>query len=86
MLSAARQRLAAGGYVIVRDPIAGENAERAVQDGEKWTTFFGLNPPGTTRFLARAEWTSQFEQTGLTLVSEAPCGHGNVLFVLRASD
>ncbi|MFT6399598.1 MAG: hypothetical protein ACJAYU_004367, partial [Bradymonadia bacterium] len=32
MLSAARQRLAAGGYVIVRDPIAGENAERAVQD------------------------------------------------------
>lgn len=85
MISAAAARLSEVGRLVVRDPIRGESGDHAVQNGERWTTLFGFNPPGTRRFLDRAEWLSLFEQVGLTLLSDEPCGEGNVLFVLRRS-
>ena len=80
MLRAAAGMIADDGRLLVRDPVRG--AATGVARGERWTTFFGLNPVGATAFLDRDLWEEAFLTAGLIVESEHEFPDGNVLFVL----
>lgn len=84
MLRAAAERLRPGGRLFVREAPS-DASSRDVESGERWTTFFGLNPPGEIHFQPRAWWDAAFADLGLELVSAEQSGAQNVLFQLVAS-
>ena len=86
MLASALESLAPNGRLVIREAVANSDGAGAVEAGERWTTFFGLNPRGRTYFMSRDEWAEVFELAGAQVVSEAPCGAENVLFTLARSE
>jgi SAM-dependent methyltransferase len=82
LLSSAARQLAEGGRMLVRDPVAPDGGAGHIGRMERWTTRFGFNPIGRTRFLTDAEWAEAFARCGLVEVERQQCGHENVLFTL----
>ncbi|MBS1123785.1 MAG: putative methyltransferase [Deltaproteobacteria bacterium] len=74
------------GRLYLREAVAGADTDAGhVERGERFTTFFGLNPENALTFLSTAQIAALIAGSGLAVESEEPMGGENRLWVCRRS-
>lgn len=72
------------GRLYLRDGIAAVGGDAGhIERGERFTTYFGLNPENTLTFLSAARIAAVIEGAGLTVLNEEPMGSENRLWICR---
>lgn len=72
------------GRLYLRDGIAAVGGDAGhIERGERFTTYFGLNPENALTFLSATRIAAVIESAGLTVLNEEPMGDENRLWICR---
>jgi SAM-dependent methyltransferase len=76
--------LQANGRLYLREGVAGAGGDAGtIERGERFTTYFGLNPENALTFLSAERIAALIASAGLTVESEEPMGGENRLWICR---
>lgn len=85
-LSQLASLLHADGRLYLREGVAADDGDAGhIERGERFTTYFGLNPENALTFLSAERIAALIASAGLTVESEEPMGNENRLWICRAT-